>query len=217
MRLNRNKILDALPLCKCFGYRPVYNKLIRYRPEIDRKEAAVKSSIKMSREEKNIHKDRKTYPERQTGGTRKSSDFNGSRNFRDQRRAPKRDKNAEQNARRYDSDSEDESCGVIVGRNAVRELLKSGRDIDKIFVRKGDREGSIVVLVATAIERKIPVVEVESQKLDTLAGSGQHQGIVAMAAGKEYSSVPGKIWSDCVFGTGGSDCIRRRLFSIRGS
>lgn len=153
----------------------------------------------MSREEKNIHKDRKTYPDRQTGVTRKNSDFNGSRNFRDQRRAPKRDyrdssygereKNAEQNARRYDSDSEDESCGVIVGRNAVRELLKSGRDIDKIFVRKGDREGSIVVLVATAIERKIPVVEVESQKLDTLAGSGQHQGIVAMAAGKEYSSV----------------------------
>ena len=50
----------------------------------------------------------------------------------------------------------DESNGAVVGRNAVRELLKSGRPIDKIFVRRGDREGSITVLVAQAIERKIP-------------------------------------------------------------
>ena len=37
--------------------------------------------------------------------------------------------------------------GIVSGRNAVRELLASGRDIDKIFVARGDREGSIVALV----------------------------------------------------------------------
>ncbi len=79
--------------------------------------------------------------------------------------------------------------GAVVGRNAVRELLKSGRDIDKIFVQKGEREGSIVALVAEAVERKIPVIESEKAKLDSLSLGAPHQGIVAMAAMKEYSSV----------------------------
>lgn len=83
----------------------------------------------------------------------------------------------------------DETNGAVVGRNAVRELLKSGRDIDKIFVRKGEREGSITMLVAMAIDRKIPVMEVEKPKLDAMACGLPHQGIVAMAAQKEYCTV----------------------------
>ena len=79
--------------------------------------------------------------------------------------------------------------GAVVGRNALRELLSSGRDIDKIFVQRGEREGSIKVLVAMAIERNIPVVEVEKQKLDMLSGGGTHQGVVAMAAQKDYSTI----------------------------
>ena len=79
--------------------------------------------------------------------------------------------------------------GCVVGRNSVRELLRSGREIDKLLVCSGDREGSIVVMVAQAIERGIPVVEVERAKLDFLAGGVPHQGIIAMAAEKEYVSV----------------------------
>jgi 23S rRNA (guanosine2251-2'-O)-methyltransferase len=83
----------------------------------------------------------------------------------------------------------EENEGAVVGRNAVRELLKSGRAVDKIFVQRGEREGSIVVLVAEAIERKIPVVEVDKIKLDKMSSFAHHQGIVAMAAEKEYCSV----------------------------
>lgn len=79
--------------------------------------------------------------------------------------------------------------GAVVGRNALRELLASGKDIDKIFVQRGEREGSIKVLVAEAIGRGIPVVEVEKQKLDMLSGGGTHQGVVAMAAQLEYATV----------------------------
>ena len=79
--------------------------------------------------------------------------------------------------------------GIVIGRNAVRELLKSGRPIDKIMVRRGDREGSIVVIAAEAIARGIPVIEVEKAKLDALSGSAPHQGVVAMAAEKEYCDV----------------------------
>ena len=84
---------------------------------------------------------------------------------------------------------EEQNEGLIVGRNAVRELLKSGRTIDKLLVQKGEREGSIVVLVAEAIERHIPVVETDRAKLDKLTNFAVHQGVVAMAAEKEYCTV----------------------------
>ncbi len=85
--------------------------------------------------------------------------------------------------------NEEFNNGAIPGRNAVRELLKSEKPIEKIFVRRGDREGSITVLVAEAINRKIPVIEVEKEKLDQLCGYEQHQGIVAIASEKEYCTV----------------------------
>ena len=71
----------------------------------------------------------------------------------------------------------------------MRELLKSERDIDKIFVQRGEREGSIVVLAAEATARHIPLVEVDKIKLDKMTGGANHQGIVAMAAEKQYSTV----------------------------
>lgn len=79
--------------------------------------------------------------------------------------------------------------GLIFGRNAVKELLASGRDVDKIWTAKGDREGSIVVLVSEAIARKIPVVEVDRKKLDAMCATEHHQGIAAMAASQEYATV----------------------------
>ncbi len=79
--------------------------------------------------------------------------------------------------------------GLVIGRNAVRELLHSDRTVDKILVRRGDREGSIVVLVAEAVEKGIPVVEVDKAKLDSMAGFVPHQGVIAMVAQKEYCTV----------------------------
>ena len=85
--------------------------------------------------------------------------------------------------------SENPNEGLVSGRNAVRELLASGRDIDKIYVARGDRTGSIVALVGEAIDRRIPVVEVDRRKLDQMCDHNRHQGIVAAAAERDYSSV----------------------------
>ncbi len=79
--------------------------------------------------------------------------------------------------------------GLVIGRNAVRELLRSGRSIDKIFVQRGEREGSIVALIGEASSRHIPLVEVEKAKLDKMSDFAAHQGIIAMAAEKEYCTV----------------------------
>lgn len=86
-------------------------------------------------------------------------------------------------------ESEREEEGVICGRNAVKELLASGRDIDKIFTARGEREGSIVSLVGEAIERKIPVLEVERKKLDAMCPASHHQGIVALVPPRDYATV----------------------------
>ena len=82
-----------------------------------------------------------------------------------------------------------EAEGLVIGRNAVRELLRSERTVDKLLVRRGDREGSIVALVAEAVEKGIPVVDVDKSKLDHLAGFIPHQGIIAMVAQKDYCTV----------------------------
>ncbi len=87
------------------------------------------------------------------------------------------------------STADPEAAGLVIGRNAVRELLRSERTVDKLLVRRGDREGSIVVLVAEAVEKDIPVVEVDKAKLDSLAGFVPHQGVIAMVAQKEYCAV----------------------------
>lgn len=91
--------------------------------------------------------------------------------------------------RPYLMPTEEEAEGVIYGRNAVKELLASGRDVDKIMTARGDRDGSLPVLAALAMERKIPVMEVDRKKLDQLTGTTTHQGIVAMTPMREYSSI----------------------------
>ena len=86
------------------------------------------------------------------------------------------------------ADSVENEC-LIIGRNAVRELLGSERDVDKIYVSSGDREGSIKLLVALAIERKIPVIEVDKTKLDSMCQGGRHQGIAAIVPEHNYATV----------------------------
>lgn len=86
-----------------------------------------------------------------------------------------------------ENDRVEMDTGLVVGRNAVRELLRSGRPVDKLYV--SGREGSITALVAEAKKRGIPVVDAETQKLDLLANGEHHQGIIAQAAAKEYVTI----------------------------
>ncbi|MBQ7922395.1 MAG: 23S rRNA (guanosine(2251)-2'-O)-methyltransferase RlmB [Clostridia bacterium] len=88
-------------------------------------------------------------------------------------------------SRRYEETDED--YGIVVGRNAVRELLKSGRPVDKLYV--AGREGSVLVLIAEAKKAGIPVVDADVQKLDKLARGENHQGVAAQTAAKEYASI----------------------------
>ncbi len=83
----------------------------------------------------------------------------------------------------------EEEIGLIYGRNPVLECLASGKVPDKLYVAEGDREGSIKLVVAKAIDLGVPIVSVDKRKLDSMCKGANHQGVAALASFKEYCSV----------------------------
>lgn len=77
----------------------------------------------------------------------------------------------------------------IIGRNPVLELLKTGQEIDKLYIQKGDRQGSITKIIGRAKDENIVVQYVDRKKLTSLAGGDAHQGVVALISGFEYSTI----------------------------
>lgn len=78
---------------------------------------------------------------------------------------------------------------LVIGRNAVLELLKSNREIENVLIAKGEHEGSINRIIALCKEKKIVIKNVDRRKLDFMASGGNHQGVVANVPAHEYSSV----------------------------
>ena len=113
--------------------------------------------------------------------------FDRKRGFEDERRP--------QSPAREQQNENDEQPYLLIGRNAVREAVKSGRSIDRILVTN-EHDGSLGEIVSLARERKLVVREVDRKKLDELCmpfGHGgktaNHQGIVAYAAGVTYCEI----------------------------
>lgn len=77
----------------------------------------------------------------------------------------------------------------LEGRNPVLEALRAGRPINKLLVAEGSKDGSIREILALARERRLVVQEVERKRLDELAGSRAHQGVLALVAAKSYVEV----------------------------
>ena len=77
----------------------------------------------------------------------------------------------------------------IEGRNAVLELLESGKDINKIFISKGEKHGSINKIIAIARDRKIVMVEKDKKQMDEMAQTDNYQGVIAIVPPYEYCEV----------------------------
>ncbi|ACV61220.1 RNA methyltransferase, TrmH family, group 3 [Desulfofarcimen acetoxidans DSM 771] len=75
---------------------------------------------------------------------------------------------------------------VIVGRNPVKEALKSQRPINKVLVAKGKLSGSLAEICSLARQNGIPVQEVDRTALEKISAEAVHQGVAAYAAAKEY-------------------------------
>ncbi len=77
----------------------------------------------------------------------------------------------------------------IEGRNAVIELLESGKDINKIFITKGEKHGSIHKIIAMAKENRVIIVEKERKQMEEMAQTPNYQGVIAMVPPFEYCEV----------------------------
>lgn len=82
-----------------------------------------------------------------------------------------------------------ENDSLVIGRNAVCELLKSGREVENVLIAKGEREGSINRIIALCREKKVVIKNVDRRKLDALCQGENHQGVAANVPAHEYSSV----------------------------
>ncbi|MDD3411503.1 MAG: 23S rRNA (guanosine(2251)-2'-O)-methyltransferase RlmB [Eubacteriales bacterium] len=76
---------------------------------------------------------------------------------------------------------------LLTGRNPIREALKSGRDIEKLMVARGELSGSAREIIAMAKEARVPIQEVDRTRLDAIAAN--HQGMVAYASAYQYHTV----------------------------
>ena len=90
---------------------------------------------------------------------------------------------------------ESELPNIIMGRNPVKEAIKSGKSIDRILVTK-EHDGSLGEIIALAHEANLVIREVDRRKLDEICmpfghngKSGNHQGIIAEIPGVEYAEL----------------------------
>ena len=82
-----------------------------------------------------------------------------------------------------------EADGIIEGRNAVIEALRTETAIDKIYLAKGETDKTLGHIASRAREAGIVVVEADRRKLDNMSRTHAHQGVIALAAVREYVSV----------------------------
>lgn len=78
---------------------------------------------------------------------------------------------------------------LVEGRNAVLETFRSGRSVDRLYVLDGCQDGPVKTIMREARKQKTVINYVEKSRLDHLSETGKHQGVIAIAAAYEYSTV----------------------------
>lgn len=85
--------------------------------------------------------------------------------------------------------SQDSKNDLIIGRNAVMEAVRANRELNNLFVARGERSGSIGKIIALCRDAGVPVKEVDNKKLDFMCNNSNHQGVAATVAAHSYSTV----------------------------
>ena len=136
--------------------------------------------------------ERRSGTERRSGVDRRKAE----RDTPDRRKGERREAERRSGKDRRKSQNSEESKvdaprfeDQVEGRNAVLELLESGKDINKIFVAKGEKHGSINQILAISKEKRIIVVEKDRRQLQEMAQTDNFQGVIAIVPPFEYSEI----------------------------
>ena len=125
--------------------------------------------------------ERRTQKDKRVQGERRKFERNAPARRQQERRQVFRREEDRQEEKKFDDQ--------IEGRNSVLELLESGKDINKIFVTRGEKHGSINKILAIAKERKIIVVEKDKRQMDEMAQEENYQGVIAIVPPFEYVEI----------------------------
>ena len=120
-------------------------------------------------------------------------EFNKKTNNNDIRMKVNRDVKAKVDRKKEINNTEikksEEREDLIIGRNAVSEVLKGDRTIEALYIAKGQMEGSINAIVGLAKEKKLVIKEVDRKKLDSMCDGAVHQGVIAKVTPYKYFQV----------------------------
>lgn len=83
----------------------------------------------------------------------------------------------------------EDKSNIVCGRNPVAEALRGNRTVEKIYLLRGPREGSVIKIAAMARQKGIPVIEADRRKLENICRSDTHQGVVAFVTDFAYTPV----------------------------
>ena len=135
--------------------------------------------MRVNRVERREHERRNGQDRRKQSDRRQSDRGTPDRRQSDRRKELRREEDREE--KKFDDQ--------IEGRNSVLELLESGKDINKIYVTRGEKHGSINKILAIAKERKIIVVEKDKRQMDEMAQEENYQGVIAIVPPFEYAEI----------------------------
>ena len=128
--------------------------------------------------------------ERRSSQRRQDDRRKGFDRRKTERNTPDRRKGERRQEKRREEDREEKKFDdQIEGRNSVLELLESGKDINKIFITRGEKHGSINKILGIAKERKIIVVEKDKRQMDEMAQEENYQGVIAIVPPFEYVEI----------------------------
>ena len=135
--------------------------------------------MRTNRIERREHERRKGQDRRNSVDRRKNKRETPERRGEERRKEIRREEDREE--KRFDDQ--------IEGRNSVLELLESGKDINKIYVTRGEKHGSINKILGIAKERKVIVVEKDKKQMDEMAQEENYQGVIAIVPPFEYVEI----------------------------
>ena len=135
--------------------------------------------MRTNRIERREHERRKGQDRRNSVDRRKNKRETPERREEERRKEIRREEDREE--KRFDDQ--------IEGRNSVLELLESGKDINKIYVTRGEKHGSINKILGIAKERRIIVVEKDKRQMDEMAQEDNYQGVIAIVPPFEYVEI----------------------------
>ncbi len=137
-------------------------------------------------------KNKRNQEERRTNTRRKEERRENTRGIIDRRGSMERrnqNRRIEDKEEKIIKDLEKIFEDQIEGRNAVLELLESDKDINKIYITKGELKGSINKIIAKANEKKVIIVQKDKKQMDMMAQTENYQGVIAVVPPYEYSEV----------------------------